>query len=292
MSEEKSILTIKKEVKVHGGIMTQYEHASTSTNTQMVFSVFLPPILTSQDSESKTKVPALYYLSGLTCTDQNFITKAGPYAAAASCGIALIAPDTSPRNANIDGEDDDWDFGTSAGFYIDATEDKWKNNYNMYTYITQELPALIEENLPISSEKSITGHSMGGHGALICYLKNPTMYKSCSAFAPICNPTKCPWGKKAFEGYLGTDEKSWETYDATCLMKLAEDIPKNSILIDQGTLDGFLEKKQLLPENFVKACQEKEIPVNLRMQEGYDHSYFFIQTFIADHIQHHAKFLK
>jgi len=284
--EEKPALKKRKENKVHGGIVTQYEHASTSTKTQMVFSVFLPP------APSTEKVPALYYLSGLTCTDQNFITKAGPYAAAAANGIALIAPDTSPRGANIDGEDTDWDFGTGAGFYVDATEEKWKNNYNMYTYITKELPALIEANLPISSIKSITGHSMGGHGSLICYLKNPGMYKSCSAFAPICNPIECPWGKKAFGGYLGDDDKTWEAYDATCLVNtLQSELPQAEILIDQGTSDTFLEQKQLLPDNFVSACKQKNVPVNLRMKEGYDHSYFFIHTFIEDHIQHHAKYL-
>lgn len=281
---EDYLMKKNKEWKVHGGTVTQYEHLSDSTKTKMVFSVFLPSV-----SEG-TKVPALYYLSGLTCTDQNFITKAAPYAMAAAYGIAIVAPDTSPRGANIEGENDSWDFGTGAGFYVDATEAAWKKNYNMYSYVTKELPALIESELPITTKKSIFGHSMGGHGALICYLKNSGMYTSCSAFAPICNPVHCPWGEKAFNGYLGSDKKAWEAYDATCLVKNYTG-QKYEILIDQGNSDGFLKKKQLLPENFVEACKAVNFPVKLRMQTGYDHSYFFIHSFINDHIEHHAKAL-
>uniref|UniRef100_UPI00202163C6 S-formylglutathione hydrolase-like n=1 Tax=Myodes glareolus TaxID=447135 RepID=UPI00202163C6 len=219
------------------------------------------------------------------------ITKSGFQQAASEHGLVVIAPDTSPRSCNIKGEDDSWDFGTGAGFYVNATEDPWKTNYRMYSYITEELPKLINANFPVDPQRmSIFGHSMGGHGALICALKNPGKYKSVSAFAPICNPVLCPWGKKVFNGYLGPDESKWKAYDATCLVKssLGSQI---DILIDQGKDDEFLTNGQLLPDNFLAACTEKKVPVVYRLQEGYDHSYYFIATFITDHIRHHAKYL-
>jgi len=252
----------------------------------MQFSVFLPP------QAEHAKVGALYWLSGLTCNDQNFITKAGAQRAAAKHGIALICPDTSPRGVQIEGQDKDWDFGVGAGFYVNATEPKWHEHYNMYDYVTKELPDLVNANLPVDPAKtSIFGHSMGGHGALICALKNPNAYKSVSAFAPISNPMLCPWGKKAFSGYLGADEEAWKSYDATVLVK-GYNGPKLEILIDQGTEDNFYKEKQLLPENFQAACEGTLVTPKVRMQEGYDHSYYFIATFIDDHLDWHASFLQ
>lgn len=302
-----SKLTLTSSAKCFGGLVNKYTHQSLSTKTAMAFSVFLPPKAQQQ------KVPAVYFLSGLTCTEDNFIQKAGACKYAAAKNIALICPDTSPRGLSIAGEHDGWDFGSGAGFYVNATTDEWKDNYNMYDYVTKELPALVETELPVTAKKSVMGHSMGGHGALVCYLKNPGMYQSVSAFSPICNPTQCPWGDKAFTGYLGPDKASWEEYDATCLVgKFAErdnelgtgerqgegqggepstkrrKADRGKILIDQGAEDSFLKSKQLLPENFGKACQEAQHPVDIRMQEGYDHSYWFIQSFIEDHMEHHA----
>nr|KAG5699602.1 hypothetical protein BaRGS_000718 [Batillaria attramentaria] len=252
----------------------------------MKFGVYLPPAAESG------KVPVLYWLSGLTCTEQNFVTKAGAQKYASELGLIIIAPDTSPRGVGIEGEDDSYDFGSGAGFYVDATQDKWKQNYRMYTYVTKELPALINANFPtIPDRQAIFGHSMGGHGALICALRNPGMFRSVSAFAPICNPSKCPWGKKAFTGYLGSDANVWQDYDATCLVQKYSG-PPLEILIDQGKADNFLADKQLLPENLMEACTSTKTPIIMRMQEGYDHSYFFIASFIEDHIRHHAKFLK
>eukprot|EP00465_Bigelowiella_longifila_P011432 CAMPEP_0185267520 /NCGR_PEP_ID=MMETSP1359-20130426/34623_1 /TAXON_ID=552665 /ORGANISM="Bigelowiella longifila, Strain CCMP242" /LENGTH=253 /DNA_ID=CAMNT_0027857913 /DNA_START=60 /DNA_END=821 /DNA_ORIENTATION=+ len=251
----------------------------------MTFTAFVPSKAAVQ------KVPVLYYLSGLTCSPENFITKAGAFAAAEKHGVALIAPDTSPRDVNIEGEDDSYDFGSAAGFYVDATEPKWAKHYNMYSYVVSELPELVEEHLPvIEGSKSIFGHSMGGHGALTIYLKNPGAYQSVSAFSPICNPTDCPWGAKAFSGYLGEDNKeAWRDYDATLLMEKYCG-PKTPILIDQGLDDSFLAE-QLKPESFKAACNKSGVPLDLRMQEGYDHSYFFISTFIADHVDFHANAL-
>ena len=272
--------------KSFGGYQKVYKHESTELKCSMKFGVFIPPQAESQ------KVPVIYWLSGLTCTEQNFVTKAGAQRTAAEIGVMIIAPDTSPRGCNIEGEEDSWDFGTGAGFYVDATEDKWKNNYRMYSYVTKELPAIIKANFPAEEGKqSIFGHSMGGHGALISFLKNPGMYQSVSAFAPICNPVNCPWGKKAFGGYLGSDEAKWKEYDACELVKGYQG-PIPDILIDQGKSDSFYPAGQLLPENFVNACQHNRIPVTVRMQEGYDHSYYFISTFMEDHIRHHGKYLK
>lgn len=253
----------------------------------MNFSVYLPP-----QADSDKKVPVLYWLSGLTCNEQNFIQKAGAQRYAAEYGMIIVCPDTSPRGCGIEGEDDSWDFGTGAGFYLDATQPKWKEHYNMFSYVTQELPAIINDNFPARADRqSISGHSMGGHGALICALKCPGQYKSVSAFAPICHPTECPWGKKAFSGYLGEDSKSlWEDYDATCLVSKYQGTPLD-ILIDQGKSDNFLSDGQLLPQSFVSACRDNGMPLVYRLQEDYDHSYYFIASFIGEHISHHAKHL-
>jgi S-formylglutathione hydrolase len=247
----------------------------------MRFSVYQPPQVKSEP------VPVLYFLSGLTCTEENFMAKAGAQQFAAKYGLMLVAPDTSPRKTGIPGEDDDWDFGTGAGFYVDATVEPWSSHYQMYSYVVRELPALIAEHFPIKPERQgIFGHSMGGHGALICALKNPEQYKSVSAFAPIAAPMRCPWGEKAFTNYLGSDQEKWRTYDASELVLTAN--YKRPILIDQGTIDPFLEKQQLLPEVFEAACEKAGQPLNLRFQEGYNHSYYFIASFIEDHICHHA----
>lgn len=232
----------------------------------------------------------LYWLSGLTCTDENFITKSGAQRAASAEGVALIAPDTSPRGLNVEGEADSWDFGVGAGFYLNATQEKWKN-WRMYDYVVKELPNLLQENFPQldTSRASIFGHSMGGHGALTIYLKNLDKYKSVSAFAPIVNPVNCPWGQKAFTNYLGSNKADWEEYDATSLLAKFHDVAA-TILIDQGEDDKFLHD-QLLPHKFEEACRAANVPLLLRLQPGYDHSYFFIATFIDDHIRHHAQAL-
>lgn len=271
--------------KCFGGSQKVFKHHSSELKCDMKFGVYVPPISAAQ------KVPVLYWLSGLTCTEQNFITKAGAQRTAAEQGIMIVAPDTSPRSCGVQGEDDSYDFGSGAGFYVDATEENWKTNYRMFSYVTKELPALIASNFPVLPEKqSVFGHSMGGHGALICFLKNPGLYKSVSAFSPICNPVQCPWGQKALAGYLGSDKETWKEYDATELVK-NYDGPIPDILIDQGTDDQFYPS-QLLPENFVEACRSKNVPVTLRMQEGYDHSYYFISSFVEDHVKHHARHLK
>uniref|UniRef100_A0A2N9FZY9 S-formylglutathione hydrolase n=1 Tax=Fagus sylvatica TaxID=28930 RepID=A0A2N9FZY9_FAGSY len=232
----------------------------------------------------------LYWLSGLTCTDENFITKSGAQRAASSEGVALIVPDTSPRGLNVEGEADSWDFGVGAGFYLNATQEKWKN-WRMYDYIVKELPKLLSENFPQlnTSQASISGHSMGGHGALTIYLKNLDKYKSVSAFSPIVNPINCAWGQKAFTNYLGGNKADWEEYDATSLISKYHDVSA-TILIDQGEDDKFLHD-QLLPHKFEEACRNVNVPLLLRLQPGYDHSYYFIATFIDDHIRHHAQAL-
>eukprot|EP00249_Psilotum_nudum_P016631 c25919_g1_i1 orf=871-1719(-) len=271
-------------VKMFGGFNKRYKHQSSSVGCSMNFTIYFPPAAATE------KVPVLYWLSGLTCTDENFIQKSGAQRAAAAEGVALVAPDTSPRGLNVEGESDDWDFGTGAGFYLNATQEKWRN-WRMYDYVTKELPKLLTTEfaqLDIS-RASVFGHSMGGHGALTIFLKNPDKYKSVSAFAPICNPIKCPWGQKAFSGYLGDDKSTWEVYDAAALAKNYQGHP-TTILIDQGDEDKFLHD-QLLPENFAEACKLAGISLSLRMQRGYDHSYFFIATFVDEHIQYHSRVL-
>lgn len=255
-------------------------HQSATCNSEMRFAVYQPPQAKLQS------VPVLYFLSGLTCTEENFTVKAGAQRFAAEYGLMLVVPDTSPRNTGIAGENDDWDFGSGASFYVDATEEPWRKNYQMYTYIVQELPAIIAKHFPVKSDKQgIFGHSMGGHGALVCALRNPEIFKSVSALSPITAPMRCPWGQKAFTNYLGNDKNTWRNYDASELVKTAN--YKRPILIDQGKADQFLEK-QLLPHIFAEACAQVNQPLKLRFHEGYDHSYYFISTFMEDHIRHHA----
>ncbi|HET8849539.1 MAG TPA: S-formylglutathione hydrolase [Marinobacter sp.] len=262
----------------------RYRHRSATLACDMEFAVFLPPTAV----RGEAAVPVLYWLSGLTCTDQNFMQKAGAQKLAAELGLAIVCPDTSPRGVNLPGEDDSYDFGSGAGFYVNATQQPWAPHYRMYDYVTKELPQLVEDQLPLNGKRSVSGHSMGGHGALICALKNPGMYQSVSAFAPITNPVNCPWGEKAFTGYLGEDRSAWAEWDATLLMANApERLP---LLVDQGTADDFLET-QLNPDALVEACEKHHHPINLRMHRGYDHSYFFIASFIDDHLRHHAKAL-
>jgi S-formylglutathione hydrolase len=272
-------------VKEFGGYLNRYEHDSSTCQCKMTFSVYLPPQATAE------KVPALYWLSGLTCTDDNVRTKAGMQRYAAEQGIALIFPDTSPRGDDVPDVAERYDLGKGAGFYVNATQMPWKKNYQMHDYITKELPALVEKEFAvIANVKSISGHSMGGHGALICALKNPQAYQSVSAFSPICNPVECDWGKGCFGAYLSEDTSTWQSYDATLLVKDGAKV--NDILIDQGTGDEFYDEAQLLPENFQAACDQAGQSLTLRMQEGYDHSYHFIATFIGEHIAYHAKALK
>ena len=272
-------------VKEFGGYLNRYLHDSKVCHCEMTFSVYLPPQAETAD------VPALYWLSGLTCTDDNARTKAGAQRYAAEHGIALVFPDTSPRGDEVADEEDRYDLGQGAGFYVNATQPPWSAHYHMYDYVTKELPELLEANLPLlTGVKSVSGHSMGGHGALICALKNPSVYKSVSAFSPICNPVNCGWGETCFDAYLGEDARGWQAYDATALIDAGAKV--SAILIDQGTADEFYDEKQLLPENFQAACDREGQPVNIRMQQGYDHSYHFIATFIGEHIAYHAKALK
>jgi len=271
-------------IKEFGGYLNRYTHESETCNDEMTFSVYLPP------QAEKANVPALYWLSGLTCTDDNVRTKAGAQRYATEHGIALIFPDTSPRGDEVADEPDRYDLGKGAGFYVNATEEPWAKHYQMYDYITQELPTLLEANLPLMATKSITGHSMGGHGALICALKNPDTYQSVSAFSPICNPINCEWGKGCFGAYLGDDQQAWNAYDATSLIESGASV--SDILIDQGLADEFYDEGQLLTENFKASCKKANQALTLRMQPGYDHSYHFIASFIGDHIAYHAKALK
>jgi S-formylglutathione hydrolase len=271
-------------IKEFGGYLNRYTHQSDVCNCEMMFSVYLPP------QAKLGNVPALYWLSGLTCTDDNARVKAGAQRYAAEHGIALIFPDTSPRGDDV-ADADRYDLGKGAGFYVNATQSPWKKHYQMYDYVTKELPALLETHLPLIPEiKSISGHSMGGHGALICALKNPHSYKSVSAFAPICNPINCGWGKTCFGAYLSDDVETWQAYDATALIEAGAKV--SDILIDQGTADEFYDEKQLLPENFKAACDKANQSLTIRMQDGYDHSYHFIASFIGEHIAYHAKALK
>ena len=272
-------------IKEFGGYLHRYVHASKICKCDMTFSVYLPP------QAADGPVPALYWLSGLTCTDDNARVKAGAQRYAAAQGIAIVFPDTSPRGQGVPDEPERYDLGQGAGFYVDATRMPWSEHYHMYAYVTHELPALLEKNLPlIPGMKSISGHSMGGHGALICALKNPDSFHSVSAFAPICNPVECSWGKACFSAYLGDDRAAWEAYDATCLIAAGAMVA--NILIDQGTADEFYDGKQLLPENLAAACKQAGVPINLRFQEGYDHSYHFIATFIGEHIAYHAEAMR
>lgn len=272
-------------IKEFGGTLNRYTHDSVVCQCEMTFSVYLPPLAETQ------AVPALYWLSGLTCTDDNVRTKAGAQRYAAEYGLAFVMPDTSPRGDKVPDEPERYDLGKGAGFYVNATQTPWNQHYQMYDYITQELPELLEANLPlIAGKKSISGHSMGGHGALICALKNPRAYHSVSAFAPICHPMESAWGQDAFSAYLGDDKKSWLAYDAVALIEAGASVPE--MLIDQGTDDEFLTAGQLLPETLQTACQNAGISLQLRHQAGYDHSYHFIASFIGEHIAYHAKALR
>lgn len=285
---------------VCGGTLKRYEHTSpTLGGCTMKLAAFIPPAGRGDSSPTKRarldgdskKYPLVYYLSGLTCTDENVSQKGGAFKAAAELGLVLVFPDTSPRGPDVPDEDPKgWDFGTGAGFYLNATTDKYKNHYNMLDYVTKELPGLVDQTLPvIPGCMSIFGHSMGGHGALTIALKNPGKYRSVSAFAPISNPMDCPWGKKAFPLYLGPDAESYKAYDACELLKSYSGPPLR-LFVDQGTVDSFL-KEQLKPENLKAVCEEKGVVLTLRMQEGYDHSYFFMSSFMEDHLRYHHSFL-
>jgi S-formylglutathione hydrolase len=269
------------------GTVGFYKHEAASTACPMKFSVFTPP------QAQSGRVPVLYYLAGLTCTEETFMIKAGAQRIAAELGIMLVAPDTSPRGVKLPGDTDSWDFGVGAGFYVDATVEPWSRHYRMYTYVTQELRALVEAQFPADPARTgIFGHSMGGHGALTIALRNPDRYRSVSAFAPIAAPKQCPWGQKAFSGYLGPDRGQWSTYDATELVVGVKDAAhKPQILIDQGLSDQFLQT-QLHPHLFEEACRKVGYPLQLRRHEGYDHSYYFISTFMQDHLVHHARILR
>ena len=281
-----STLELVSEHACFGGVQRFYKHASSEIGLPMRFSVYLPP------QAQQAKVPALVYLAGLTCTEETFMTKAGAQQYAAQHGLALIAPDTSPRGANLPGEADAWDFGLAAGFYLDATQAPWSAHYRMESYLLNELLPLIAASLPIDAARlGITGHSMGGHGALTLALRHPGVFKSVSAFAPICAPTQCPWGRKAFTGYLGADEATWQAHDATRLMAQQRAAPfPDGILIDQGLADKFLPE-QLHPHLLEAACAAVQQPLTLRQHTGYDHGYYFVATFMQDHIAHHVRTL-
>lgn len=282
MSDLYTVPELISTTKSYGGWLKRYKHLSSSTGTEMIFAIYLPP------QAQNTSVPVLYWLSGLTCTDENFMQKAGAQRVAAELGMAIVCPDTSPRGTDYPGEHESYDFGSAAGFYVNATEAPWSESYHMFDYVVSELPKLIEANFPVTSDRSISGHSMGGHGAIICALKNPGRYKSLSAFAPISNPSNCPWGEKALSGYLGNDRESWKAWDSCELIKQASvQLP---LFVDQGQSDDFLEE-QLKPKSLKETCDETGYPLTLRLQPGYDHSYFFIASFIDDHLRYHAEAL-
>ena len=267
--------------KSFGGWHKRYKHHSSTLGCDMVFAVYLPP-----QAETRTDLPVLYWLSGLTCTDENFMQKAGAFKMAAELGLVIVAPDTSPRGEGVaDDPNGAWDFGLGAGFYLNATQAPWNQHYRMHDYVVQELPTLIEGNFPVSQKRGISGHSMGGHGALVCALRNPGRYQSVSAFSPITHPTDCPWGEKAFSNYLGEDRSTWREWDA-CLL-LANASERLPILVDQGDRDDFMVN-QLKPEALEAAAQAVGHPLTVRLQPGYDHSYYFVASFIDDHLKHHA----
>jgi S-formylglutathione hydrolase len=287
MHDPTAIETISQH-RSFGGTVGFYRHWSAVTDNMMRFSVFLPP------QAADGPVPVLYFLAGLTCTEETFMIKAGAQQHAAKLGLALVAPDTSPRGAPLPGDKDSWDFGIGAGFYVDATVAPWAQHYRMYSYVSGELPALIDAHFPVDRERQgIFGHSMGGHGALTIGLKNPGgRYRSISAFAPIVAPMQVPWGVKAFTGYLGPDVEQWAQYDATELMRRMKGSTagRPTILVDQGSADQFLEQ-QLRPQLLEEVAREVGYPLQLRHQPGYDHGYYFISSFVQDHLQHHARAL-
>ncbi|MEH6517330.1 MAG: S-formylglutathione hydrolase [Halioglobus sp.] len=274
-------MELTSSVKSYGGQQRRFHHQSDTLNCGMDFSIYLPP------QADEKPVPVIYWLSGLTCTDEIFPTEAGGQQFAAKHGVAIVCPDTSPRGEDVADEPERYDLGKGAGFYVNATQGPWSSHFQMFDYVNKELPELIEKTQPvIPGLKSIFGHSMGGHGALISSLKNPGAYRSTSAFAPISHPTICPWGKGCFETYLGNDEESWKAYDATELIKAGAKL--DEILIDQGAADELLAG-QLYPEDLKQACDANGIGITLRMQPGYDHGYHFIASFIGDHIAWHAE---
>ena len=277
-------IEIVSTAKSFGGWHKQIRHESKTLNCTMRFAVYMPP-----KAASGEPVPVLYWLSGLTCTDENFMQKAGAHRMAAELGIAIVAPDTSPRGDDVpDDPEGAYDFGHAAGFYVNATQAPWDRHYRMYDYVVHELPEIVEAEFPVTSTRAISGHSMGGHGALMIALRNPDRFTSVSAFAPIVNPCEVPWGQKAFSNYLGDDVEAWKAYDSRALMEKAEQfVPA---LVDQGDADGFLNE-QLQPETLTAVAEERDYPLELRMQEGYDHSYYFISSFIEDHLRFHAKHL-
>lgn len=266
--------------KSFGGWHKQYSHQSVVLNSSMRFAIYLPP-----QASAAHKVPVLYWLSGLTCTDENFMQKAGVQHIAAELGVAIVAPDTSPRGDAV-ADDEGYDLGKGAGFYVNATEQPWQRHYQMYDYIVDELPALIEAHFPVTDQRAIAGHSMGGHGALVIALRNAGRYSSVSAFSPITHPMDCPWGQKAFTAYLGKQQDAWREYDASELMRKAVD-GSAPALVDQGEADDFLDS-QLKPEALQAAAQLSGYPLELRRHEGYDHSYYFIASFIEEHVRFHA----
>ena len=275
-------------IREFGGWLERWQHESETCRCTMTFSVYLPP-QAGAPNQTRQKLPVVYWLSGLTCTDDNMRTKAGAQRYAAELGLILVMPDTSPRGDAVPDVPERYDLGKGAGFYVNATQSPWATHYQMYDYVTQELPALIEANFPvIPGRRAISGHSMGGHGALICALKNPGMYAAVSAFAPICNPVISPWGQGCFGAYLGEDKQAWEAWDATCLANAGALFPP--ALIDHGTADEFLAE-QLFPQNLQAACAARGFPLTLRMQDDYDHSYHFIASFIGEHLAFHARAL-
>jgi len=279
-------LTLKSDVKMFEGKQQQFTHESTSTNCTMQFAIYLPP-----QASKDNPVPVLYWLSGLTCTDENFVQKAGAQRIAAELGVAIVCPDTSPRGEGV-ANDDGYDLGQGAGFYLNATQAPWAEHYQMYDYVVNELPDLIEANFAVTNQRAISGHSMGGHGALTIALKNASRYSSVSAFSPIVNPINCPWGQKAFTAYLGKSVETWREYDACELIKnTSQHLPTLPILVEQGLADNFLAE-QLKPENLLAAAKENNINITLNQHEGYDHSYFFIASFIEEHLRFHAKYLQ
>jgi len=265
-----------------GGQQQVWQHASSTLDCTMRFAVYLPP------QAERGPCPVLYWLSGLTCSEQNFIQKAGAQRYAAEHGLILVAPDTSPRGDDVP-DDEGWDLGVGAGFYLDARRKPWAAHYRMHDYVVNELPALVDAHFPTTTARAISGHSMGGHGALVIALKHPGAYRSVSAFAPIVAPSRVPWGRRAFTAYLGEDERAWQAWDATALIANAgERLP---LLVDQGGADEFLDS-QLKPELLRAACEAAGHPLTLRLQPGYDHSYYFIASFIGEHLAHHARALK
>lgn len=275
------MLTILSEHRCFGGVQAFYRHDSTSTGLPMQFSVFHPPL------EKRQQVPVLFYLAGLTCTEETFMIKAGAQRCAAYYGIMLVAPDTSPRNTGIAGADQDWDFGEGAGFYVDAVEQPWSRHFKMESYVAHELRDLVLNQFNADANRvGIFGHSMGGHGALMLALRHSELFHSVSAFAPVASPMRCPWGQKAFANYLGDNPALWSEHDASELMKKRQTPFPQGILIDQGLNDKFLHD-QLMPQEFEQACRAADQPLTLRRQQGYDHSYYFIASFLGDHMAFH-----